>query len=80
MYRLQKPSTSFTSRLIAVDDFLPQADFAFLRDTALNLADAKRVHIPLHKRGATISYHSLLHTDTLEARRMSNHYEHDVLR
>jgi hypothetical protein len=62
MYRLQEPSSSFEARMVAVDDFLPQSDFAYLRDTALNLAKAKRVHIPLHKRGATISYHDLLYS------------------
>src|SRR5215471_6857437 len=62
MYRLPELSGSFKSRIVAVDDFLPQADFAYLRDIALQLANAKRVHIPLHKRGATISYHNLLYT------------------
>jgi hypothetical protein len=62
MHPLRESSCPFSERIVAVDHFLDPADFAFLRDTALNLANAKRVHIPLHKRGATISYHNLLHS------------------
>jgi hypothetical protein len=62
MYRLRESSCSFEERIVVVENFLSPADFAFLRDTALNLANAKRVHIPLHKRGATISYHELLYS------------------
>jgi hypothetical protein len=62
MYSLQESTRSFEERIVAVDNFLAQADFALLRDIAMNLVNAKRVHIPLHKRGATISYHNLLYT------------------
>jgi hypothetical protein len=62
MHPLRESSHSFEERIVAVDNFLAEADFAFLRDMALTLAGAKRVHIPLHKRGATISYHNLLYS------------------
>ena len=60
MYRLRESSHSFEEKIAVVENFLTTSDFGMLRDAAIRLVRAKRVHIPLHKRGATISYHELL--------------------
>jgi hypothetical protein len=50
---------SFERRIVCVPDFLSAAAFETLRDTAIRQARSKRVHIPVHKRGETISYREL---------------------
>lgn len=60
MHPLPECSQSFEGRIVAVENFLAPADFSTMREAAMNLVRATRVHIPLHKRGATISYHDLL--------------------
>ena len=50
---------NFDRKIIWVHDFLPESVFAILRNGAERQAQSERVHIPVHKRGATISYHAL---------------------
>src|SRR5262245_21932816 len=50
---------SFDESLVCVPDFLPDTKFKTLRAVAEQQAGSKRVHIPVHKRGATISYREL---------------------
>ena len=49
----------FEEKLAAIRNFLPDAEFAALRETAERHCDGQRVHIAGHKRGATISYQQL---------------------
>ena len=49
----------FDQKILSVPDFLPQNAFTILRDAAKQQVQSDRVHIPVHKRGATISYHDL---------------------
>jgi hypothetical protein len=44
---------------VSVDEFLPETAFNILREVAERQVQTDRVHIPIHKRGATISYHDL---------------------
>jgi hypothetical protein len=50
---------NFDRKIVSVQNFLPESIFAFLRSVAERQAESERVHIPVHKRGATISYHAL---------------------
>lgn len=50
---------SFENRIVAVSDFLAEGAFATLLSAIDSQARHERVHIPVHKRGATISYHEL---------------------
>ena len=49
----------FERRIIAVPNFLPNSTFELLCSCADRQVESERVHIPGHKRGATISYHDL---------------------
>jgi hypothetical protein len=49
----------FDRKIVSVHDFLPKSVFGILHDVAERQAQTERVHIPVHKRGATISYHAL---------------------
>ena len=49
----------FERRIVAVSNFLPNSTFYVLRSCADRQVESERVHIPVHKRGATISYHDL---------------------
>jgi hypothetical protein len=40
-------------------NFLPQCRFDLLRHRVEQLGDGERVHLPIHKRGATIAYETL---------------------
>ena len=62
MIRPQKQGwPSFDQNIAVAQDFLFEKDFSKVLIAALSSISAKRVHIPLHKRGATISYHELDH-------------------
>lgn len=50
---------AFDRKIVAIREFLSAGDFERLRDAALRQAQTKRVHIPVHKRGETISYREL---------------------
>ena len=50
---------SFERRIVAIQTFLPDSTFNLLRSTADRQPEAERIHIPVHKRGATISHHDL---------------------
>src|SRR5215475_2092188 len=50
---------AFDRKIVWFTDFLPQDDFLILRNAAERQIQAKRVNIPVHKRGRTISYHEL---------------------
>jgi hypothetical protein len=50
---------AFDRKIVWFTDFLPQNDFLLLRSAAERQIQAKRVNIPVHKRGRTISYHEL---------------------
>jgi hypothetical protein len=49
----------FDQKIVSVQDFLPEKTFRSLRIVAARQLQSERVHIPIHKRGATISYHDL---------------------
>jgi hypothetical protein len=49
----------FDRKIVCVSDFLDKAQFLRLRETAERQVQAKRVNLPVHKRGKTISYHEL---------------------
>jgi hypothetical protein len=50
---------AFDQKIVWSTDFLPQDEFLLLRSVAERQIQAKRVNIPVHKRGRTISYHEL---------------------
>jgi hypothetical protein len=50
---------NFDEKIISVADFLPHILFQRLRSVAERQVQSERVHIPIHKRGATLSYHAL---------------------
>lgn len=50
---------SFDRKIVSVHDFLPESVFGILRTVAERQAQSERVNIPVHKRGAAISYHAL---------------------
>ncbi len=52
-------SGSFEQKILSVHDFLPESIFNMLRNAADRQDQPQRVHVPIHKRGATISYHDL---------------------
>jgi hypothetical protein len=52
---------SFHEKIIGIPNFLPEPVFNILLAAAARLVSPERVHIPVHKRGATISYHALHH-------------------
>src|SRR5262245_47213270 len=49
----------FTDRFISIPNFLPEAAFSILRDSALKHLSAERVNMPGHKKGGTVSYNQL---------------------
>lgn len=53
------PKPSFDRKIAWVTDFLPQDDFLLLSRAAERQIKAKRVNVPVHKRGRAISYHEL---------------------
>ncbi|PYS55333.1 MAG: hypothetical protein DMG13_04420 [Acidobacteria bacterium] len=50
---------SFDRRIASVRDFLPEHTFAILLNAINRQTQHQSVHIPIHKRGAAISYHDL---------------------
>ena len=50
---------TFETKIVSVDHVLPEPAFSVLREVAERQVQTDRVHIPIHKRGATISYHEL---------------------
>jgi hypothetical protein len=52
-------SRSFDRKISYFHDYLPEPELGRLRDAAERQAHAKRVNIPIHKRGEAISYHEL---------------------
>jgi 2OG-Fe(II) oxygenase superfamily len=52
---------TFEAKIVSIRDFLPEKLFRNLREVARRQVQTDRVHIPAHKRGATISYHDLHH-------------------
>ena len=58
-FRAAPANLNFERKIVSVHDFLPESMFKTLRDVAERQALSERVHIPVHKRGATISYHAL---------------------
>lgn len=50
---------AFDQKIISIQDFLPETTFHLLREAVDRQDQSERVHIPVHKRGATISYHDL---------------------
>jgi len=55
------PSTkpAFDKRIVSVRNFLPEPAFKILLAAAGRQVQSERIHIPVHKRGATISFHAL---------------------
>jgi 2OG-Fe(II) oxygenase superfamily len=49
----------FDRKIVSVNGFLPESVFGILRNVAERQVQSERVHIPVHKSGATISYHAL---------------------
>lgn len=49
----------FDDKIVFVHDFLPEHTFVVLERAAARPVDPERMHIPIHKRGAAISYHDL---------------------
>jgi hypothetical protein len=52
----------FHEKIVVLHNFLPDPTFQLLRECALRRRDAERSHLPVHKKGATISYEELLET------------------
>jgi hypothetical protein len=52
-------SSHRTSSLTVFQEFLPQTRFELLHGRVSQLDDGERVHLPIHKRGATIAYETL---------------------
>ena len=50
---------SFDEKVISIPNFLPEPVFNILFAAAVRPVPPERIHIPAHKRGATISYHAL---------------------
>jgi hypothetical protein len=50
---------TFDRRIVYFHDFLPEPELKRFRDAAERQVQAKRVNIPIHKRGEAISYHEL---------------------
>jgi hypothetical protein len=50
---------NFDGKIVSIHDFLPDVLFQRLRKLAQRHVQSERVHIPMHKRGASISYHAL---------------------
>jgi hypothetical protein len=44
---------------VALHDFLPKDRFDRLLERVYKLFDGERIHIPAHKRGATVAYQTL---------------------
>jgi hypothetical protein len=58
-FRPTPANLPFRQKLVSVDNFVPETHFRTLCDVAKHQVRSERVHIPVHKRGATISYHDL---------------------
>lgn len=52
-------AVAFDRKIVSVADFLTEETFGRLRRAVDRQDQSERVHIPIHKRGATISYHDL---------------------
>lgn len=50
----------FDERLAVVENFLPGPSFAALREAILRLIGPERSFVPLHKKGGTIAYETLI--------------------
>jgi hypothetical protein len=50
----------FDDRLAIVPDFLPEPLFAVLRTATVQLLGSERSFVPMHKKGGTIAYESLI--------------------
>jgi len=52
----------FGEKIVAVPGFLAEETFRGLLNTFQRQRQSQRVHIPVHKRGAALSYHDLQHS------------------
>ncbi len=52
-------TTNFENKIVSVRNFLPEETMVMLQNAVLRQVRPDRIHIPIHKRGATISYHEL---------------------
>src|SRR6267142_6978642 len=52
----------FGEKIVAVPGFLAETTFQRLLDAFQRQRQSQRVHIPVHKRGAALSYHDLQHS------------------
>src|SRR5215467_11316973 len=61
LLRQSSPDPSgFDRRFVVIPDFSSEATFQCLRETIESARGSQRVHLPIHKRGAAISY-TMLH-------------------
>jgi hypothetical protein len=58
----RRPVPSFADRLAVLPDFLPPHTFAALRAEAERLAEPERNYVPVHKKGGTVAYETLIET------------------
>src|SRR5215831_7172115 len=58
-FDLPRTAPSFQQHLVSIEHFLPDDTFTTLHNAAERQLQGERVHIPVHKRGETISYHDL---------------------
>jgi 2OG-Fe(II) oxygenase superfamily len=56
----RRPLPGFADRLAVLPDFLPPHTFAALRAEAERLASPERNYVPVHKKGGTIAYETLI--------------------
>ena len=57
----RRPLPGFADRLAIMPDFLPPHTFAALRAEAERLASPERNYVPVHKKGGTVAYETLIH-------------------
>jgi hypothetical protein len=60
--RLEASDAMFDEKIVSVPGFLTETAFRRLLDAFQRQVKSQRVHIPIHKRGAALSYHDLQHT------------------
>jgi hypothetical protein len=56
---LRADPPSFASRLAAIDDFLPEAQWRQVRKAIDGLGETERSYLPTHKKGGTVAYETL---------------------
>ena len=56
----RRPLPDFADRLAIMPDFLPPHTFAALRAEAERLANPERNYVPVHKKGGTVAYETLI--------------------